>query len=176
VIRSISTTALIGLVVLMALPAALHAQGKIVYIDSYRIRLEYKEFQDAQDQFNKEVDEWNQEIEQGQAEIDDLETALAKQALILSDAKRQEKEQEIENKKAEWQKLANDIFGPNGRAERRNAELTKPLLEKINTVLERIANQEGYAMILDAVNGNIAFGKKDLDITDKVLEELEKQQ
>lgn len=174
--RSMSKAAFLALAIMLALPLTLQAQGKIVYIDSYRIRLEYKEFQDAQDQFNNEVDEWNAEIEAGQTEIEEMEAALAKQALILSDAKREEKEAEIQDRKVTWQQLANEIFGPDGRAERRNAELTKPLLEKINTVLERIAQDEGYAMILDAVNGNIAFGKKDLDITDKVLEELEAQQ
>ncbi len=152
------------------------AQDKIVFIDSYRIRAEYKEFLDAQAQFNKEVEAWNAEVEAGQRMIDSLESLLAKQALILSDAKRKERETEIETKKAVWQKTANEIFGPEGRAEKRNQELTKPLFEKINTVLEKIALQEGYAMILDSISGNLAYARKELDITSRVLEELEKTQ
>jgi outer membrane protein len=167
---------LIVLLAVFALPFTLKAQEKIVYIDSYRIRLEYKEFQDAQAQFNKEVELWNAEVEKSQKEIETLESDLTKQALILSDAKKKEKETEIQLKKDVWQKMANDIFGPDGRAERRNAELTKPLLDKINAVLEKIAIAEGYSLVLDTVNGNIAYGKKDLDITEKVLEELEKTQ
>jgi outer membrane protein len=167
---------LIVLLAVFALPFTLKAQDKIVYIDSYRIRLEYKEFQDAQAQFNKEVELWNAEVEKSQKEIETLESDLTKQALILSDAKKKEKETEIQLKKDIWQKMANDIFGPDGRAERRNAELTKPLLDKINAVLEKIAIAEGYSLVLDTVNGNIAYGKKDLDITEKVLEELEKTQ
>jgi outer membrane protein len=164
------------LFVLLALPVVVHAQEKIVYVDSYRIRLEYKEFQDVQTQFNKEVEQWNTEVESGQKAIEVLEADLNKQALILSDVKKKEREAEIEQKKAAWQKTANDIFGPDGRAEKRNAELTKPLLDKINAVLEKVAIAEGYALILDTVNGNIAYGKKELDITDRVLEELEKTQ
>lgn len=167
---------LLVLLAVIALPYAAKAQEKIVYIDSYRIRLEYKEFQDAQAQFNKEVEQWNAEVEKGQKEIENLETDLTKQALILSDAKKKEKETEIQQKREIWQKLANDIFGPDGRAEKRNAELTKPLLDKINAVLEKLAIGEGYSLILDTVNGNIAYGKKDLDITEKVLEELDKMQ
>ena len=166
----------IAFVAVVAFPLTLHAQDKIVYIDSYRIRVEYKEFQDAQTQFNKEVDDWNAEVEAGQKDIEKMEADLAKQSLILSEAKKKEREAEIEAKKSTWQKLANDIFGPDGRAEKRNAELTKPLLDKINAVLEKIALQEGYAMILDNVNGNIAYAKKELDITSRVLEELEKTQ
>jgi outer membrane protein len=167
---------LIALLAVFALPHAVKAQDKIVYIDSYRIRLEYKEFQDVQAQFNKEVEQWNAEVEKGQKEIEVLEVDLSKQTLILSDAKKKEKEAEIQQKKDIWQKMANDIFGPDGRAEKRNGELTKPLLDKINAALERLAIAEGYALILDTMNGNIAYGRKDLDITEKVLEELEKTQ
>ena len=166
----------VALFALTLMPLAAKAQEKIVYIDSYRIRLEYKEFQDAQAQFNKEVEQWQADVEKGQKDIEAMEADLSKQALILSDAKKKEKELEIQQKKDVWQKAANDIFGPDGRAEKRNAELTKPLLDKINAVLEKIAIAEGYALILDTVNGNIAYGKKELDITDKVLEELEKTQ
>ncbi len=174
--RSAFVLATIAFAAIFSLPQSLQAQDKIVYIDSYRIRLEYKEFQDAQAQFNKEVEQWNVEVENGQKEIERLEAELAKQALILSDAKKKEKEAEIETKKTTWQKLANDIFGPDGRAERRNVELTKPLLDKINLVLEKVALAEGYALILDSVNGNIAYAKKELEITTRVLEELEKTQ
>ena len=174
--RSAFVLATIAFAAIMALPMSLQAQDKIVYIDSYRIRLEYKEFQDAQTQFNKEVEQWNLEVENGQKEIERLEAELAKQALILSDAKKKEKEVEIETKKTAWQKMANDIFGPDGRAEKRNMELTKPLLDKINLVLEKLALSEGYALILDSVNGNIAYSKKEHEITERVLEELEKTQ
>ncbi len=174
--RYLRKSLLIALLAVVAVPYAAKAQDKIVYIDSYRIRLEFKEFQDAQAQFNKEIEQWNAEVEKAQKEVETLELDLSKQTLILSDAKKKEKETEIQQKKDMYQKMANDIFGPDGRAEKRNGELTKPLLDKINAVLEKLAISEGYALILDTVNGNIAYGKRDLDITERVLEELEKTQ
>ncbi len=173
---TLKSALVLALLVAVIAPVAAKAQARIAYIDSYRIRLEYQEFKDAQTQFNKEVEEWNQEVEQGQKEIEQMEDELSKQALILSEAKRKEREQAIEQKKAEWQRLANEIFGPEGRAEKRNAELTKPLLEKINAALEKVALAEGYDLILDTVNGNVAYGRKELEITDRVLEELENMQ
>lgn len=173
-IRSLAKVAMAMALFATLLPAGLRAEGKIVYIDSYRIRLEFKEFQDAQAEFNKEVEAWNAEVQEGQDSIDQMEADLAKQSLILSEAKKKEKQQQIDDAKTTWQQKANEIFGPNGKAEARNAELTKPLLDKINTVLEQLALENGYDLILDAVNGNIAYGKKELDITDRVLEELDK--
>jgi len=159
-------------VMFMAADDLMAQEGRIVYIDSYRIRQEFKEFQDAQEAFDKEIDEWNQEGFDMQREVDSLETELEKQRLILSPTKLTEKQDEIETKKAALQKFTNDIFGPNGRAERRNQELTKPLLDKITAVLEKIAIENNYLYIFDAVNGNIAYASKNLDITEKVLEEL----
>ncbi len=160
------------LILVLVMPVSLLAQGKIVFIDSYRILLEYKEFQDAQVQLDREAQEWKVEIEEAYNEILELEAQLAKQALILSDTKKAEKEAEIEEKKVAWERLANEIQGPGGRAEKRNAELSEPINQKVQQVLETIALEEGYAMILNAVS--LAWGKPELDITDRVLEELDK--
>lgn len=153
-------------------PDVMAQESRIVYIDSYRIRQEYKEFQDAQEQFNSEIDEWNQEGFDMQKELDSLKTDLEKKRLFYSPDKLAEAQDVIATKEAALQKFTNDIFGPNGRAERRNTELTQPLLDKVTQVLEKIAIENNYLYILDAVNGNIAYAKKTLDITDKVLEEL----
>jgi outer membrane protein len=147
-------------------------EGKIGYVDSMRLRTEFKEFQDAQAEFDKDVEVWQQEIGDLERTIDSLKEDLERTKLLLSEAKRKEKEESVENQELEYQRLTNDVFGPGGRAETRNAELTRPILEKINQVLEKIAVEENYVMIFDSVNGNIAYAKTGLDLTDLVLEEL----
>ena len=149
-------------------------EGKIGYVDSMRLRSEFKEFADAQAKFDLDVKAWQNEITELERVSDSLQDDLDKTSLMLSDSKKKEKEDSLEVKKQEYQKLTNDIFGPGGRAERRNAELTKPILDKISQVLEKIATEENYIMIFDSVNGNLAYAKKTLDLTDRVLEELKK--
>jgi outer membrane protein len=150
--------------------------GKICYIDSYRIRTEYKEFLEAQAQFDKELDEWQQEAMGLEKEVDSLKRDLQEKALLLSEDARSKKEEMIGTKEAALQKYMVTIFGQGGQAEKRNLELTQPLLDKITSVLEKIAQDNNYDYVFDAVNGNIAYAKKSLDITDKVLEELKKFQ
>lgn len=159
----------------MAVPAMAQS-GKIVYVDSYRIRTEYKEFLEAQDQFDKELDDWQKEGMQMQDEVDSLKKDLNDKALLLSEDARAKKQEAIDAKEAAMQKYMVDVFGQGGRAEQRNKELTKPLLDKITSVLEKIAQEKNYDFVFDAVNGNIAYAKKSLDITDQVLEELQKLQ
>jgi outer membrane protein len=147
-------------------------EGKIGYVDSMKLRTDFKEFTDAQGEFDKDVQVWQEEIAQLEQTIDSLKEDLERTKLLLSEAKRKEKEGTLENQELEYQRLTNDVFGPGGRAEQRNAELTRPILEKINQVLEKIAVEENYVMIFDSVNGNIAYAKQGLDLTDQVLEEL----
>lgn len=170
-----SSWIVMGLLVLLFSGLSTYAEEfKLGYINSIKIRAEYKEFADAQTKFDKEIAEFqNQDVTYRQ-EIDSLQKILESQALLLSEAKRKEKEQQLDTKKQAYRKFFDEIFGPDGKVEKKNAELTKPILDKINAALEKIANQDGYAFIFDAVNGNIAYAKKTFDITDKVLAELNK--
>jgi len=147
---------------------------KIGYIDSQRIRDGYKEFAEAQTKFDKEVAEYQKQDQAKRAQLDSLIRAFETQSLLLSDTKKKEKQAEIDAKKEEYRKFFEDTFGPDGLLEKKNAEMTKPLLDKINAVLEKIAVQENYAYIFDAVNANIAYAKPQYDLTEKVLQELQK--
>lgn len=171
---SISFCFLMGVFFLFRTNEVSSQEGKIGYVDSMRLRVEFKEFADAQAKLDQDVKTWQDEITAIEQVIDSLKNDLDKTNLMLSDAKKKEKEDNLESKKLEYQRYTNDIFGPGGKAESRNAELTKPILDKINHVLEKIATEENYIMIFDSVNANIAYAKKNLDLTDLVLEELRK--
>jgi len=152
--------------------ASFAAELKIMYINSERIRKDYDAFADAQAQFDKDVAVWEAEAGKLEKEITDLKTELEQQSLLLSEDKRQEREKLIEQKQKEYQAYLADMFGTGGKAEKRNAELTSPLLQKINTSLVSIAKREGYDLILDISGGNIAYIDESLDITDMLLQEL----
>ena len=146
---------------------------KIGYIDSQRIFAEYQEYQDAQVKFEMEVETWNTQGEQMKQEIDELIVELESQSLILSAEKKREKEQYLTAKQDTLNQFLNATFGPDGKAERRMAELSKPVRDKILVIIERIAIENNYSIILDAGTVNIAYAKKSLDLTDDVLAELE---
>lgn len=161
------------LAVILVLPTVANSQeGKIGIIDSQRIFAESKEFSDAQAKFDKDVAAWNNQAEVLQTEIDDLEQELESQSLLLSKAKREEKENLLNAKKAAFQDFVSLTFGPDGKAERRNAELVRPIRDKMIRIIERIAIDNNYSIVLDAGVTSIAYSKKDLDITEQVMEEL----
>lgn len=53
--------------------------------------------------------------------------------------------------------------------------MTQPMLDKINSIIAKIAQEEDYTYVLDAVGGAIAYADTKHDLTEKVIEELNKE-
>ncbi len=148
---------------------------KLGYIDTVKIFAEFKETVDAEAIYKKEVDAWKKKASDQEAALAAMREEIQSQSLMLSEEKLAEKKQVFDKKLAEYNQFMTDVFGDNGQAAKRNKELTQPIVEKINAVIAQLAEAEGYTLILDAAQGNIVFAKKALDLTARVMEELEKQ-
>jgi outer membrane protein len=145
---------------------------KIGYVDSDRLKNEYKPFLEAKDQLNKEVADWQRKADSLSRGIKALEDSLAKVGLILSPDKKKEREDEIVRVKKEYQQYLAETFGVGGKVEKRNSELSKPILDKVNAAIAEVALENNFDLILDTVTGSVAYGRKSLDATDRVLEKL----
>lgn len=145
---------------------------KIGYVDSDRLRNEYKPFSEAKTQLDKEVGEWQRKADSLSQSLRILEDSLSKVALILSPEKKKEREEGVTKTKREYQQYLAETFGVGGKVERRNSELSKPLLDKVNAAIAEVALENNFDLILDTVTGSVAYGRKSLDVTDRVLEKL----
>ena len=157
------------------LAAAAYAELKIGYINSEKIFAEYEGTKEAQDKFNKEVAKWEQEATERQKEMRELKDQLEKQSLLLSSERKKEIEDKLQAKMVEYQKFLQEKFGQEGEALQKNETLTKPIVEKINKILEQIAKTENYDFIFDARVGGLVFAKPGYDLTERVLAALNKE-
>lgn len=170
-----------GMLVGMALVAtgaisALAQDIKIGYIDSIKIFAENKETQEAERLYRKDVDQWEAQKQRMEQELMRLGEELNAQSAMLSEEKKAERRLEVQRKSDEYKRFMEETFGDNGLAARRNKELTQPIVDKINRVVEKIAVDQGYTMVFDVANANIVYANKALDITDLVLTALSSQQ
>lgn len=143
------------------------------FIDSEKIQQNYKEWAKAQEQFNTEMKAWEDEAARMQQELQEAGDEYQRQKLILSAEKKAEKEAAINAKDQALASFTREISGPGGRAEQRMAELVKPLYEKIQAAIEKLAIEKNYDFIFNSAG--LAYAKKDLDVTDEVLEILESE-
>ena len=154
--------------------SSVSAQGlKIGYVDTNRLKAEYKEYADAQAKFETQLTAWQNKADSLQADIVRLQEELTRQSTLLSDAAKKEKEVLLKKKLAEFDQFRSKILGPNGEAAKREKELSQPLVQKITVVIEKIAQSEGFTYVLDSSGGEVLFAPDSLDLTEKVLQELQ---
>lgn len=154
----------------VAMVPAWAADLKVGYIDSERIFKEYKGTQSAQQQFDQDVQEWNLQAQNYKKEIERLRLELEGQGPMLSEEKKIEREQGLQTKLNQYDQFVQSIWGPSGLIAQRNEELTRPIIAKIKTVLNKIGADEQYTIIFDAADGNVVYGDQSLDLTDRVLQ------
>jgi outer membrane protein len=158
-----------------ALAGPARAQNvRIGFVDSQRIFNEYKSAQEAQDRFGREIQSWRTEADDRRRQVDELRNELKDQDPLLSEAKKLEKESTLQKAVSDYDRFVQDFWGPNGKVQRLNDEITREVIGKVRDAVELLANREGYDLVLDAADGNVIFGVKSLDLTQRVLDELNK--
>lgn len=164
--------ALLGLALVAVGPGRAVADLKIGFIDSDRIFAEYQKTREAQESFNREVQDLSKTAREKKSEIDDLQRKLDQQGPMLSEAKRDEQNQLLQKKIGEYESFVQDNWGPNGQITKLNEQYLKPIIDRVHAIVAGIGTDEAYSLILDAADGNVVYGDKSLDLTDRVLSEL----
>ncbi len=148
---------------------------KLGYIDSQRIMAEFKEAQDAQKKLDDIVQQWRQERDQMQQQLQELQDQYQKQSLLLSDERKREREQEIQNLMAKLYEFDNQKFGAQGEVYKKQAELFEPVYQKIREAIDKVGKDGNFTYIFDVAGGAVVYKAPDQpDLTDEVLNVLNK--
>jgi outer membrane protein len=144
----------------------------IAVVDYQLIFDRYEGTADAQRTLDREIKEWEQEARALRDSVATLQSELESQRLMLSDERLREKEEELRAKKAEYESFAESVFGIDGRAAKRNAELVRPIAEKLLEVIAEIGRERDLKIILDAGTGGVVWARDDVNITQLVMDDL----
>jgi outer membrane protein len=147
---------------------------KIAYIDTDRVMKECQDTQEAQQLFQTEQQSWNEEIQGKDTEIQRLKDDFEQKKLILSESGKTEAQNKIKELSDQREQRVSEVFGENGLAMQKNAELLEPILNKLRGVIEKISTDDNIDMVFDAATGGILYAVPRLDITDQVIEEMNK--
>ena len=145
---------------------------KLAFIDSNRIMAESNDTREIQRIFLQERDAWDSEIDNLTDEVRRLETELETRRLTLTETGKREAEERILAKMRERQQLIERIYGEDGLATQREAELLAPIMAKLRTIIDRIAEEEDFSMIFDWVTSGLIYAKDTMDITAEVISEM----
>jgi outer membrane protein len=164
----------IAVVTSLAITSLVWADIKIGYIDSNEIMTKFEEVRQVQVDLEKEQRRLQAEMESRIMQLDSLKQEYDRQRLLMSDSRRQEKEQDIVRREQEVQRFQMDKFGPEGEIYRTQNQLLKPVLAKIDEAIQSVGKKQQYDYIFDAVGGAIVYALDANNLTEDVLEELSK--
>ena len=165
---------LAGFVLVLLVSSSFAQELKIGYVDVQRLKAEYKEYVQAQEKFNKLMVVWQAKADSLQNEMNELQKKVQNPPVTMRQEAIDQLREKLLVKQKEYQDFANQVMGQDGEAAKKEYELSKPLMDKINAVIRLIALKENYAYVLDSTAGTVLFAKDELDITNKVLSELNK--
>jgi len=147
---------------------------KIGYVDSNEIMNNFEEVRQVQVDLEKEQKRLEAEFNDLVYSLDSLKQDYERQRLLMSDTRRNEKENEITYKERSIQKFQLDKFGPEGEIYRKQNQLLKPVLGKIDDAIQKVGSERGYDFILDAMSGALLYALDSHNLTEDVMEELSK--
>ena len=158
----------------LALASFALADVKIGYVDSNEIMNNFDEVRQVQADLEKEQRRLESEFNELVFGLDSLKQDYDRQRLLMSDTRRNEKENEIASKEKSVQKFQLDKFGPEGEIYRIQNELLKPVLAKIDAAIQKVGSERGYDFILDAMSGALLYALDSHNLTEDVMDELAK--
>ncbi len=148
------------------------AQLKIGYVDSQVILNKLPSAIEAQKKLEEQSNAWAEELQKMGDQLRTLQQQLEQQSLLLSDAKKKEKQDEIQQLYMKSQRFQNEKFGQQGELFQKRNELLQPVFDQINERIQEVAEEQGYDYIFDTVAGNILHAKEEYDLTKVLLEKL----
>jgi outer membrane protein len=157
-----------GSVLLSAAPAAAQSTAKMAVIDVRRAVLETEQGLRVQATLKKLFDSRQAELEAKQRQLQKDKEALEREAQQgkVSKEQIQKKYENLVRQDAEFQRLTLEA---QNEMQRKNQEMTQPILAGILEAVKRIAAQEGFEMVLD--KPAVAYFRADLDITDRAIQQ-----
>jgi outer membrane protein len=150
-------------------------EQKIGYVDTKYIIENYRTAADAQSAFDAEIDRFNNIADSLKNLYEQARDDLEAQRLMLSEAAISAKQIEINQLKKNYDDYIAEVWGKGGKYELKNRELIAPIVQRIKSVITQIATKEGFTIILDAAETKIVYADANLDLTDIILNELNKE-
>ena len=166
--------------VVLAATSALAAGGKIAFVDTQTVFDKTTVGQKYLGILKEYFESRKKILDLDADEIQKLRDDYAKQAPVMKPEARKEKEDIISRKISEFEKKRNEF---NSELAKKNEELSAEFNVEMMAVMKEIAKRDKISMILNRTisvmsKGEIPavlYGDEDLDLTEKVIAELDKK-
>ncbi len=148
------------------------AQVKIGVVDLQRAINETEDGRQAKRRLKKLFDERQKSLNGKQESLKAQKESLERQQDVLSEDALKKK---VEKYQADLMELQNEYVQYQQELTQKESELTGKILEKMQGILRRIGQTDGYTLIVEANEGGIVWVPSNLDLTDVLIQRYNKQ-
>lgn len=142
-------------------------------IDSRYILEQMPAYDKAQQQLDSIAAQWQREIDTKFKQVDQLYKKYDAEKVMLSDALKKKRQDEIMAIEKEARDLQQQRFGYEGDLFKQREELVKPIQDKVYNAVQQLAAQHLYDFVLDKAGGvTVFYADPKLDQTQEVLKIL----
>lgn len=167
-------TSLIALVVLfIGLKPAVGQDQKIGFYESDYILEQIPEYEGIQQQLDLLSSQWEERISELEQEIQELEEDYEAKEILYTDEIRNQKQQEIAQKKRQKEQYLSQKFGPEGEYFSTQRELLEPIQRQVYTAVRAVADEQGFDFVFDR-SGDVymIYANNEFNLNDDILREL----
>lgn len=144
----------------------------VVYVDSAKLLNQYQGMIDARNAYQIKASARKGNIDTLTVDVQDAIKKYEKESVSMTT---REKELSQELIRTKQKQLMDYQRAMNEKAQQEDNTMTSQVLEQVNAYLKKYGEQQGYQIVLATTEfGNVAYADESLDITDAVLEGLNK--
>ena len=174
-VKKVLFTAVTGLALyaFTACPAR-SEEFKVGFVDAQKVLDESELGKQVRDSLNDYVKSRQKIVDIEEQDLKKLEEDLSKQGAILSPDAKQEREEQLQRKYMEYQKKVGEL---QKEIQQRRTDKLEEFNKNLEKIVKVLGEKEGYSMILNNPASNtIIYSKPSLDLTDRLIQEIDKNQ
>ncbi|MET0389917.1 MAG: OmpH family outer membrane protein [Polyangiales bacterium] len=163
-----------GLALLLALPLAsigltAHAEPplKIAVVDMQRALHETEDGRKAKSTLKKLFEDRQKTLDKQQNDLKTLKESLDKQHDVLTPAVLGKKQEELQKAFSELQTTYMEF---QRELQSKEGELTKDIIERMQRIMRRVGQTEGYTLVLERNESGVVFVPSNYDLTDLLIQ------
>ena len=142
-------------------------QTKIAVVDMQRAMNETEDGRKAKERLKKIFEERQKTLDKQQNDLKAMKESLEKQRDVLSREVLAKKFEEYQKAFGELQQTYMEF---QRELQSKEGELTKEIIERMQRIMRRVGQTDGYTLILERSEGGVVFVPSNYDLTDLLIQ------
>ncbi len=167
----------LAIILVLATAGTLFAakEFRVGYVDYDQVIAKFEAAAEAKKEMDTVRLSFEAKAESLKGDYEQAKAEYESQQLTLSEEGKRAKNAEVDQRKRRYDGYVAEVYGKGGLIDQRYKELIAPIVAKIDSAVAKLSADEGFALILDASKSGIVYSESGLDLTQLVLEDLNRE-